>query len=76
MGKDTFKYIGICMGIYLSLAAVGLLLLNIVSDLFPSGVYTPLILQLIYLLIIDPLLTRYLSDRLGFKELNNGDYLE
>ncbi|MBQ6334087.1 MAG: hypothetical protein IJI46_03330 [Erysipelotrichaceae bacterium] len=74
MGKDTFKYLGVCMGIYLALAAIEFFLLRPLVDFFGTGVYTPLIVYLIILVLVDPILTRMISDLMGFKELNkDGD---
>ena len=76
MGKDALRYMAICAGIYLALAIFGFLVLRPLVDFFPASVWTPVIFYGVLLVIVDPLLTRIISDRFGFKELKReGDDL-
>ena len=58
------RYTALCTGIYLSLAAVEIFLLSPLADFFGSSYRSRLIFYLILLLILDPLITRYLSEKI------------
>ena len=58
------KYTLLCMGIYLSLAASEIFLLSPLADFFGSSYRSHLIFYLILLLILDPILTRILSEKI------------
>lgn len=76
MGKDAFKYIGICMPIYLALVLSGFFLLDPLIDFFFAGFWKHLYVHLFLLLVIDPLLTSYLAGRFHWPQVeNNGDDL-
>ena len=76
MGKDTFRYIGTCMLIYLSLAALELFLLEPVLDMIVQGFWFHFCIYMFLLLIVDPLLTRKLAGKIRWKELiEDGDDL-
>ena len=68
MGKDTLRYMAVCAGIYLGLALFEVLVLHSLIDFFPASVWTPVIFYGILLIVIDPILTRIISNRFGFKE--------
>lgn len=73
MGKDGFRYFVVCTGIYLALAGAEFFLFRPLLDFFGTGVWTPVIVYIVLLLIADPLLTRFISDQIGFKELNKDE---
>ena len=76
MGKDTFKYIGTCMLIYLMLAVSGFFLLDPLIDFVFTGFWKHLYVHLFLLLLIDPLLTYRLAGRIHWTQNeNNGDDL-
>ncbi len=76
MGKDTFKYVGVCMLIYLSLALSGFFLLDPLIDFVFRGFWKHFYVHLFLLLVIDPLLTYYLAGRFHWTQNeNNGDDL-
>ena len=76
MGKDSFKYIALCIGIYLSLALIIFYPLAPLLDFFGFGFKGRLVLHLIFLLIINPILTWFIADRFRFKEnTDEGDEL-
>ncbi|MBQ5804538.1 MAG: hypothetical protein IIW22_02035 [Erysipelotrichaceae bacterium] len=58
------KYTLLCMGIFLSLSAAEILLLNPVADFFGSSYLSHLIFYLVLLLILDPVITRILSEKI------------
>ena len=58
------KYTLLCMGIYLSLAATEFFLLSPLADFFGSSYRSHLILYLILLLVLDPIITRILSEKI------------
>ena len=68
MGKDTLKYIFVCMTIYLSMSAIEIFLLNPVVDFIAKGYRGRLIVYLVLLLAVNPALTRLLADRFNWKE--------
>ena len=57
------KYTALCTGIYLSLAAAEIFLLGPLADFFGFSYLSHLIFYLVLLLLIDPLITRYLSEK-------------
>ena len=58
------KYTLLCMGIYLSLVTVEIFLLSPLADFFGSSYRSHLIFYLILLLLIDPVITRILSEKI------------
>ena len=58
------KYTLLCMGIYLSLAAMEFFLLSPLAYFFGSSYRSHLILYLILLLVLDPIITRILSEKI------------
>ena len=58
------KYTLLCMGIYLSLGAAGIFLLSPLADFFASSYRSHLIFYLVLLLILDPIITRILSEKI------------
>ncbi|MBQ5444957.1 MAG: hypothetical protein IIU29_07205 [Erysipelotrichaceae bacterium] len=74
MGKDTFRFIGLSMLIYLSIAALQIFLLDPVIDLAVWGFFPHLYVHIALLVIIDPIITRYLLGRFKWNIVNdNGD---
>ncbi|MBQ1483477.1 MAG: hypothetical protein IIZ28_07910 [Erysipelotrichaceae bacterium] len=74
MGKDTFRYIGLCMLIYLSIAAVQIFFLDPVIDLAVQGFFPHLYVHIALLLIFDPILTAYLLSKFKWNIIeDNGD---
>ena len=58
------KYTLLCMGIYLSLGAAGIFLFSPLADFFGSSYRSLLIFYLVLLLILDPIITRILSEKI------------
>ena len=58
------KYTVLCMGLYLSLAALEIFLLNPLADFFGSSYRSHLIFYLVLLLVLDPIITRILSEKI------------
>lgn len=58
------KYTLLCMGIYLSLGTAGIFLLSPLADFFGSSYRSHLIFYLVLLLILDPIITRILSEKI------------
>ena len=58
------KYTVLCMGLYLSLAALEIFLLSPLADFFGSSYQSHLIFYLILLLVLDPIITRILSEKI------------
>ena len=66
MGKLAFKYILLCMGIYLGLSLIEVLLkplLNMIDDSFT----TSLIVYNVFLLVVNPIATKLIVSKL-FKQ--------
>ena len=68
MGKDTLRYIALCMAVYLFLFLLELFPLNPLCDFIGFGFWTHFIIYIVLLLIINPLLTRFISSRFDFRE--------
>ena len=74
MGKDTFRYIGLCMLIYLSIACLQIFFLDPLIDFIFLGFWEHLIVHVILLLTAIPLLTKYLLGRFKWNIIaDNGD---
>ena len=74
MGEDTFRFIGLGMLIYLSIAALQIFLMDPVIDLAVRGFFPHLYVHIALLVIIDPIITRYLLGRFKWNIVNdNGD---
>lgn len=58
------KYTFLCTGIFLSLAVAEIVLLSPLADFFGSSYQSHLIFYLILLLVIDPIVTRILSEKI------------
>ena len=58
------KYTLLCMGIYLSLAAAEIFLLSPAADFFGSSYRSHLVFYLVLLLILDPIVTKILSEKI------------
>ena len=63
MGKDTFRYIGLCMALYLTMAAIEYFLMGPLADFISQDYRVHLIAYLLCLLLINPALTRSIADR-------------
>ncbi len=66
MGKKTLPYIGICTGLYLLLSAAEIFLGKPLVDFIGFGYRLHLLIYTILLLLINPLLVRRVTDRMGF----------
>ncbi|MBR4461516.1 MAG: hypothetical protein IKS51_02930 [Erysipelotrichaceae bacterium] len=63
MGKKTLPYIGLCTGMYLLLGAFEIFLCKPLIDFIGFGYRTHLIVFLLLLLLVDPLIVRYVADK-------------
>lgn len=67
MGKQAFKYILVCMGIYLGISAIEIFLLESLVDFISTKFWIHFIVYIILLLVVNPILTRIISDKIGFE---------
>ena len=70
MGKKTFPYILLCTGLYLILSAVEIFLLKPLIDFLGTGYRIHLAVNVILLLIVNPLLVRLLSNLSRLANIN------
>lgn len=63
MGKDTFRYIGLCLLIYLGIALIQIFFGDILIDFVFRGFWSHLYVHIFLLLFIDPVLTGFLLSR-------------
>lgn len=58
MGKQTFKYILLCMGLYLALATFEIFLLRFAIELITQKFVAILIIYNVLLLIVNPIVVK------------------
>ena len=63
MGKQSFKYIGLCMGIYLCLSAIEIFLCKPLVDFIGTGFWTHMLVYSCLLLIANPIATYFIIKR-------------
>ena len=70
MDKKAFKYIGLCMGVYLGMTIIEALICNLVLGLITDTYWIYLIVYGVILLIINPIATYLIVDMIdpGFKK--------
>lgn len=64
MGKQTFKYIGLCIAFYLCISLLELFFANPLIDFIGTGFWIHMITYCILLILINPILTYFLVNRL------------
>ena len=70
MGKDAFAYVGLCMATYLILSGFEFLFLDPLIDFVFAGFRGHLLVYLIFLLVINPLLTKKITAGYKGNKLN------
>ena len=68
MGKDTFKYILVCMSFYMTLAAAEVFLLDPLLDFIVQGFWPHFWVDVALILTVNPILTWKVADRFKWKE--------
>ena len=63
MNKTMLKYMLLCMCIFLSLSVIEIFLLKPLFDFITTNYWGHFIIYLILLLIVNPLLTKTISDK-------------
>lgn len=63
MGKQTFKYIGLCMAIYLSMSVVEIFLCKPFIDFIGTGFWTHMVVYCVLLLLVNPVVTYFVIDK-------------
>ena len=71
MRKRLFVYWLCCLGIYLSLFLFELFVLDPVFDYIGEDYYSHLLIYVILLIIINPLLTKFLSEKLKIAHIRH-----
>lgn len=66
MGKQMFKYVLVCMGTYMSMAAVEIFLLKPLVDFFGTDFWTHLLVYAILLLVVNPVITKIITNKIDF----------
>lgn len=64
MGKQGFKYVPLCMGIYLVLSAIEIFAFKPLINLITVSFISHVIIYNVFLLIINPLVTYLLVNKL------------
>lgn len=64
MGKQALKYVPLCMGVYLILAAIEIFLLKYLIDLITLKFLYRLIIYNALLLIINPIATYFIVEKI------------
>lgn len=64
MGKQAFKYVPLCMGIYLVLAAIEIFLLKYLIDLITVKFIYHVIIYNVLLFIANPIATYFIVEKL------------
>ncbi|MBQ6560253.1 MAG: hypothetical protein IJL85_05435 [Erysipelotrichaceae bacterium] len=64
MGKKTLPYIGLCTGFYLLISAIEIFLGKPLVDFIGFGYRTHLIVYIILLLLVNPFIVRYVTDKM------------
>ena len=73
MRKRLFIYYACCTGIYLLLFLLELFVLDPVLDYFGESFWRHLLVYVVLLLIINPLLTKLISEKLPISRLGKED---
>ena len=74
MGKDTLKYIALCMLVYLGMTSVEFFVLDPLIDFVLKGFFNHLYVYLFLVLVINPLLTKKIVNSFKWKVIaDNGD---
>ena len=68
MKKKMFRYFLICVGTYLILAAVEIFLLGPLVDMITVKFWGRFAIYCVLLLIVDPLIMRFVADRFDLNE--------
>lgn len=68
MGKKTLPYIGLCTGMYLLIGMIEIFLCRPLIDFIGFGYRTHLAVYLVLLLLIDPLIVRYVADKTKYAQ--------
>ena len=63
MGKDSFKYVLICMGIYLGFAIVEIFLIKLLIDLITTNFIAHMLIYNVLLLVVNPLAVKLIVDK-------------
>lgn len=63
MGKQTFKYIGFCLGIYLLLSAIEIFLFRPLVDFIGTSFWTYFVVYNVFLILLNPLLTKLIVNK-------------
>ena len=68
MKKKMFRYLLICMGIYLTLTVIEIFPLRPLVDMITMNFWGRMAIYLILFLIVDPLAMRFIADRFDLDE--------
>lgn len=71
MGKQGFKYVPLCIGIYLVLAAIEIFLFKPLINLVTTKFLYHVIIYNVFLLIANPIVTKLLVEKIFNKLFNN-----
>ena len=63
MGKQALKYIPLCVGIYLCLSVIEIFLFKPLINLIDTRFTTHLIVYNVFLLIVNPIVTKLVVDK-------------
>ena len=63
MGKQGFKYILLCIGIYLCMSAIEIFLLKPLINLIDTRFITHLIIYNVFLLLVNPIVVKLIIDK-------------
>ena len=63
MGKQALKYVPLCVGIYLCLSAIEIFLFKPLINLIDTRFTTHLIVYNVFLLIVNPIVTKLVVDK-------------
>lgn len=74
MGKQTIKYIGLCMLIFLVLSVIEIFLLRPLIDFIGTDFWTHFIVYNVFLLLINPFATKYAINK--FFDFKSEDIIE
>lgn len=63
MGKQTFKYILLCIGIYLCLSAIEIFLFKPLINLIDTRFIIHVIIYNVFLLVVNPIAVKLIIDK-------------
>lgn len=63
MGKQGFKYILLCIGIYLCISAIEIFLFKPLINLIDTRFITHLIIYNVFLLLVNPIVVKLIIDK-------------